>query len=86
MDTPFGWHKRKLLHSRTGVCCTIYLHEKGKFSEWMICSNVKEIVEHQQYVFDSFWNIFWNISSSAERKTLEDGIKYHLFCLKAQDN
>jgi hypothetical protein len=33
----------------------------------MICSNVKEIVEHQQYVFDSFWNT----STSAERKTLE---------------
>jgi nitrogen-specific signal transduction histidine kinase/sugar-specific transcriptional regulator TrmB len=43
------------------------LHEKGKFSEWMICNNVKEIVEHQQYVFDSFWNT----STSAERKSLE---------------
>jgi signal transduction histidine kinase len=42
-------------------------HKEGKFSEWMICSNVKEIVEHQQYVFDSFWNT----SSSAERKTTE---------------
>ncbi|HXP52654.1 MAG TPA: hypothetical protein VN922_22055, partial [Bacteroidia bacterium] len=26
------------------------LHEKGEFSEWMIYSDVKEIVEHQQYV------------------------------------
>ena len=42
-------------------------HEKGKFSEWMIYSNVKEIVEHQQYVFDSFWNM----SSSTERKITE---------------
>jgi two-component system sensor histidine kinase VicK len=41
--------------------------ERRKFAEWMICSNVKEIVEHQQYVFDSFWNT----SSSAERKTTE---------------
>src|SRR5215469_2779002 len=42
-------------------------HENGKFSDWMIYSNFKEIVEHQQYVFDSFWNT----SSSAERKTTE---------------
>ena len=42
-------------------------HEEGKFSEWMIYSNFKEIVEHQQYIFDSFWNT----SSSAQRKTTE---------------
>ncbi|MGB8934822.1 MAG: hypothetical protein WCC17_06930 [Candidatus Nitrosopolaris sp.] len=43
------------------------LHEKGKSSDMMIYSNVKEIIEHQQYIFDSFWNT----SSSAERKITE---------------
>ena len=43
------------------------LHEKGKSSEMMIYSNIKEIVEHQQYIFDSFWNT----SISAERKIKE---------------
>ena len=43
------------------------LHEEGKSSEIMIYSNVKEIVEHQQYIFDSFWNT----STSAERKITE---------------
>jgi len=33
----------------------------------MIYSDVKEIVEHQQYIFDSLWNT----STSAERKILE---------------
>jgi len=42
-------------------------HEKGKFSEWMIYSDVKEIVEHQEYIFDNLWNT----STSAQRKTLE---------------
>ena len=42
-------------------------HEGSGFSEWMIYSNFKDIVEHQQYVFDSFWNT----SISAERKTTE---------------
>jgi two-component system, OmpR family, sensor histidine kinase VicK len=46
---------------------TFHKKERGKFAKWMICSNVKEIVEHQQYVFDSFWNT----SSSAERKLTE---------------
>ncbi|MGB6594779.1 MAG: hypothetical protein WBE68_25025, partial [Candidatus Nitrosopolaris sp.] len=46
---------------------TLHEKERRKFAEWMICSNLKEIVEHQQYVFDSFWNT----SSSAERKTTE---------------
>jgi two-component system, OmpR family, sensor histidine kinase VicK len=43
------------------------VHDKGEFSEWMIYSDIKEIVEHQQYVFDSLWNI----STSAERRTTE---------------
>ena len=43
------------------------LHERGKSSDMMIYSGVKEIVEQQQYIFDSFWNT----SSSAERKITE---------------
>ncbi len=43
------------------------LHEKRKSSDMMIYSGAKEIVEHQQYIFDSFWNT----SSSAERKITE---------------
>ena len=43
------------------------LREKGEFSEWMTYSYVREIVEHQQYIFDSLWNT----STSAERKILE---------------
>jgi two-component system, OmpR family, sensor histidine kinase VicK len=31
-------------------------HEKGKPASQIIYSNVKEIVEHQRYVFESFWD------------------------------
>jgi two-component system, OmpR family, sensor histidine kinase VicK len=31
-------------------------HERGKPASQMIYSNVKEIVNHQQYVFDTLWN------------------------------
>ena len=42
-------------------------HEKGKSADMMIHSTVREIVEHQQYVFDTIWNT----STSAERKIKE---------------
>ncbi|MFL6392438.1 MAG: TrmB family transcriptional regulator sugar-binding domain-containing protein, partial [Nitrososphaeraceae archaeon] len=42
-------------------------HEKGKSAEVMIYSTIKEIVEHQQYIFESTWNT----SSSADRKIKE---------------
>jgi len=42
-------------------------HEKGKSADMMIHSGTKEIVEHQQYVFDTIWNT----SASAERKIKE---------------
>jgi two-component system, OmpR family, sensor histidine kinase VicK len=32
------------------------IHEKGKPAAQIIYSNVKEVVEHQRYVFDSFWS------------------------------
>jgi two-component system sensor histidine kinase VicK len=31
-------------------------HEKGKPAEQIIYSNVNQVVKHQRYVFDSFWN------------------------------
>jgi len=31
-------------------------HEEGKGASQMIYSNVGELVEHQQYVFDTLWN------------------------------
>ena len=42
--------------SETEYIAPASLHEKGKPASQIIYSNVKEIVEHQQYVFDSFWN------------------------------
>src|ERR687892_735810 len=31
-------------------------HEKGKPASQIIYSNINEIIEHQKYVFDSFWD------------------------------
>ncbi|MGB6534091.1 MAG: hypothetical protein WBF33_38925, partial [Candidatus Nitrosopolaris sp.] len=42
-------------------------HEEGKVASQMIYSNVREIVEHQQYVFDTLWN---KSTSSQERRLM----------------
>jgi two-component system, OmpR family, sensor histidine kinase VicK len=51
------------------------LHEKGKPASQIIFSNVKELVEHQQYVFDSFWSR----AVPAERRIreIEEGVVHY---------
>jgi signal transduction histidine kinase len=41
--------------SETAYLAPATVHEKGKPAAQIIYSNVKELVEHQKYVFDSFW-------------------------------
>jgi len=48
-------------------------HEEGKAASQMIYSNVRELVEHQQYVFDTLWNK--SIPSEEKIKEIEDGIQ-----------
>jgi hypothetical protein len=50
-------------------------HEETKLSSLIIYSNVREIVEHQQYVFETLWNK----SMSAEKRIreLKQGITTH---------
>jgi two-component system, OmpR family, sensor histidine kinase VicK len=59
--------------SETEYIAPATLHEKGKPASQIIYSNVKEIVEHQQYVFDSFWSRA--IPAERRIKEIEDGIK-----------
>ncbi|MGA9151809.1 MAG: hypothetical protein WBZ36_14620 [Candidatus Nitrosopolaris sp.] len=48
-------------------------HEEGKVASQMIYSNVRELVEHQQYVFDTLWNK--SIPSDEKIKEIEVGIQ-----------
>ena len=41
----------------------------------MIYSNVRELVEHQQYVFDTLWNK--SMPSQEKIKAIENGIQPH---------
>jgi two-component system, OmpR family, sensor histidine kinase VicK len=42
--------------SDTGYLAPATFHEKGKPASQIIYSNVKELIEHQRYVFDTFWD------------------------------
>ena len=51
-------------------------HEEGKAASQMIYSNVRELVEQQQYVFDTLWNK--SIPSQEKIKEIEEGIQPHI--------
>lgn len=41
--------------SETGYLAPATYHKKGVPASQIIYSNVNEIIEHQRYVFESFW-------------------------------
>ena len=59
--------------SETGYHAPATFHEKGKPASQIIYSNVKEIVEHQGYVFDSFWSRA--IPAQQRIREIEEGIE-----------
>ena len=61
--------------SETEYIAPATLHEKGKPASKIIYSNVKEIVEHQQYVFDSFFSRA--IPAERRIREIEEGIAYY---------
>src|SRR5215211_7681246 len=58
--------------SETGYLAPATVHEKGKPASQIIYSNINEIIEHQKYVFDSFWNRA--ISAEQRIKEIEEGL------------
>jgi two-component system, OmpR family, sensor histidine kinase VicK len=50
-------------------------HEEAKLASLIIYSSVREIVEHQQYVFETLWNK--SISAEKRIKELKQGITTH---------
>jgi len=63
--------------SETKYIAPAALHEKGKPSSQIILSNMKEIVEEQQYIFDTLWNK--SISAKDKIKEIEQGIEPEYF-------
>ena len=53
------------------------LHEKGKPPSQIVYSNMKEVVEEQQYIFDTLWNK--SISAEEKIKEIEQGVEPEYF-------
>ena len=58
--------------SESGYLAPATLHEKGRPASQIIYSNVNEIIEHQKYVFDSFWDRA--IPAEQRIKEIEEGL------------
>jgi two-component system sensor histidine kinase VicK len=48
--------KGNLYVSDTAYLAPATFHEKGKPASQLVYSNVKEIIEHQRYIFETLWN------------------------------
>ena len=59
--------------SETEYLAPATYHEKGKSASQIIYSNVNEIIEHQKYVFDSFWDRA--IPAEQRIKEIEEGVE-----------
>jgi hypothetical protein len=57
--------------SESGYLAPATFHEKGKPASQIIYSNVNEIIDHQRYVFDSFWDRA--ISADQKIREIEEG-------------
>jgi two-component system, OmpR family, sensor histidine kinase VicK len=47
--------KGNFMISESEYLAPMALYKKGEISSQIIYSNIKEVVQHQQYIFDSFW-------------------------------
>jgi two-component system, OmpR family, sensor histidine kinase VicK len=63
--------------SESGYLAPATLHEKGKPASQIIYSNVNEIIEHQKYVFDSFWDRA--IPAEQRIKEIEEGLESEFY-------
>src|SRR5207245_8239453 len=64
--------KGNFMISETEYLAPIILFEKGKIASQIICSNVKEILDQHQYMFDTLWNKA--ISAQQRIRVIDEGI------------
>ena len=64
--------KGNFMVSKSEYIAPLILFEHGKIARQAVCSNISEVVEHQQYIFDNFWNKA--IPAEDRLKEIEEGI------------
>ena len=77
--------KGNFMVSEIEYLAPIILFEKGKIAPQAVYSNLKEVVEQQQYIFDSFW--IKAMDAEERTKEIEEGrvIHYETKVLKNQE-
>lgn len=63
--------------SETGYLAPATFHEAGKSAAQAIYSNVKEIIEHQKYVFETLWSK--TVSAEQRIREIEEGTEPEFF-------
>jgi signal transduction histidine kinase len=63
--------------NETGYLAPATFHEAGKSAAQAIYSNVKEIIEHQEYVFETLWSK--TISAEQRIREIEEGTEPEFF-------
>jgi two-component system sensor histidine kinase VicK len=63
--------KGNFMLSESEYLAPLILFRRGEIASQIIYSNIKEVIEHQQYVFDTLWNK--SISAEKRIKQIEEG-------------
>jgi len=63
--------------SETGYLAPATFHEAGKSAAQIIYSNVKEVIEHQKYVFETLWSK--TIPAEQRIREIEEGIEVEFY-------
>src|SRR5437867_2884748 len=67
--------KGNFMISESEYVAPLILFEHGKVAPQAVYSNIKEVVEQQQYVFDNFWNMA--VPAEERIKEIEEGRTIH---------
>ncbi|HZD81829.1 MAG TPA: HAMP domain-containing sensor histidine kinase, partial [Nitrososphaeraceae archaeon] len=63
--------KGNFMLSESEYLAPLILFRRGKIASQIVYSNIKEVIEHQQYVFDTLWNR--SIAAGKRIKQIEEG-------------
>ena len=65
--------KGNFMLSESEYLAPLILFRRGEIASQIVYSNIKEVIEHQQYVFDTLWNK--SIAAGKRIKQIEEGVE-----------
>jgi signal transduction histidine kinase len=65
--------KGNFMLSESEYLAPLILFRRGEIASQIVYSNIKEVIEHQQYVFDTLWNK--SIAADKRIRQIEEGIE-----------